>query len=244
MNALSTVLRREFAGYFSSPLALIFILIFLVLSGVFSFFLGGFYERGQADLVSFFSFHPWLYLFLVPAITMRLWAEEYKTGTIEVLLTLPISIATLVTGKFLAAWLFTGLALLLTVPLWVSVNYLGDPDNGVIVASYIGSWLMAGAFIAVGSFLSSLTDNQIIAFILTAVLSFALVAAGSPLVLDAFTQWAPATLLDGISAISVLSHFEAISRGVLDVRDIGYFLIVIITFLFATGFTVSGGRAG
>jgi len=244
VNALSTVLRREFAGYFSSPLALIFILIFLVLSGVFSFFLGGFYERGQADLVSFFSFHPWLYLFLVPAITMRLWAEEYKTGTIEVLLTLPISIATLVTGKFLAAWLFTGLALLLTVPLWVSVNYLGDPDNGVIVASYIGSWLMAGAFIAVGSFLSSLTDNQIIAFILTAVLSFALVAAGSPLVLDAFTQWAPATLLDGISAISVLSHFEAISRGVLDVRDIGYFLIVIITFLFATGFTVSGGRAG
>lgn len=244
MNALSTVLRREFAGYFSSPLALIFILIFLVLSGVFSFFLGGFYERGQADLVSFFSFHPWLYLFLVPAITMRLWAEEYKTGTIEVLLTLPISIATLVTGKFLAAWLFTGLALLLTVPLWVSVNYLGDPDNGVIVASYIGSWLMAGAFIAVGSFLSSLTDKQIIAFILTAVLSFALVAAGSPLVLDAFTQWAPATLLDGISAISVLSHFEAISRGVLDVRDIGYFLIVIITFLFATGFTVSGGRAG
>ncbi len=237
-----TVFRREFASYFTSPLASLFILIFLVLSGVFSFFLGGLYARGQADLVSFFNFHPWLYLFLVPSLTMRLWAEERKSGTVELLLTLPLSIASAVCGKFLAAWLLTGLALLLTAPLWLTVNYLGDPDNGVITASYLGSWLMAGAFIAVGGFLSALTNNQIIAFILSAVACFVLVAAGSPLVLDAFATWAPTALLDSVAAISVLAHFEAISRGVLDLRDLGYFLILITTFLLATGIAVSGQR--
>ncbi|MEM6987772.1 MAG: ABC transporter permease [Pseudomonadota bacterium] len=243
MTGLATVFRREFAGYFSSPIALVFIFIFLVLAGVFTFFIGGFYARGQADLVSFFSFHPWLYLFLVPALTMRLWAEERKTGTIEVLLTLPVSLAAAVTAKFLAAWIFTALALALTSPIWISVNYLGDPDNGVIVAGYLGSWLMAGAFIAIGSFLSALTDNQIIAFILTAVCCFILVAAGFPLVLDAFQSWAPSVLLDAIASMSVLTHFEAIGRGVLDLRDLGYFLVVIVCFLLATSLVVTSLHA-
>lgn len=243
MSGLQTVFRREFGSYFSSPLAMIFIFIFLVLAGVFTFFLGGFYQRGQADLVSFFSFHPWLYLFLVPALTMRLWAEEHKTGTIEVLLTLPLSLTAAVTGKFLAAWIFTGLALLLTCPIWLSVNYLGSPDNGVILAGYLGSWLMAGAFIAVGSFLSALTDNQIIAFIVTAASCFVLVAAGYPLVLDAFQAWAPTPLLDAVAALSVMTHFEAIGRGVLDLRDVAYFLIIITAFLFATGIVVAQNRA-
>lgn len=243
MSGLQTVFRREFAGYFASPLALVFIFIFLVLAGVFSFFIGGFYARGQADLLSFFAFHPWLYLFLIPALTMGLWAEERKTGTIELLLTLPISLPAAVTAKFLAAWLFTGLALALSTPIWVSVNYLGAPDNGVIVAGYLGSWLMAGAFIAVGSFISSLTDNQIIAFIVTAVACFLLVAAGFPLVLDAFQEWAPTQLLDAVTALSALTHFEAIGRGVLDLRDLAYFVIIIVTFLIATGLVVAGLHA-
>ncbi|MEM9601271.1 MAG: ABC transporter permease [Pseudomonadota bacterium] len=243
MSGTRTVFAREFASYFASPLALIFIFIFLVLAGVFTFFIGGFYARGQADLASFFAFHPWLYLFLVPALSMRLWAEERKSGTIEVLLTLPLSLASVVTGKFLAAWAFTGLALSLTAPIWISVNYLGAPDNGVVLAGYLGSWLMAGAFIAIGSVLSALTDNQIIAFIVTAVVCFALVAAGFPLVLDAFRAWAPTPVLDTVAGLSVLTHFDAISRGVLDLRDIAYFVIVILTGLLATGIVVAARRA-
>lgn len=234
MSGLNSILKRELASYFVTPLAYIFIVIFLVLSGVFTFYLGRFYERGQADLVSFFNFIPWLYLVLAPAIAMRLWSEERKSGTIELLMTLPISTGAAVAGKFLAAWLFVGLALALTFPIWITVNYLGDPDNGVILAGYLGSWLMAGGFLAVGSCVSATTKSQVVAFILTLVICFALVASGFPLVQDAFSHWAPVWLLDGLSALSFLAHFDAISRGVVDFRDFLYFVLMIAAWLLAT----------
>ncbi|MDX1459966.1 MAG: ABC transporter permease subunit [Xanthomonadales bacterium] len=227
MTAVSTVMRRELAGYFATPVAYVFIIIFLVMAGVFTFYLGNFYERGVADLEPFFRFHPWLYLFLVPAISMRLWAEERKSGTIELLLTLPLTSAQAVLGKFLAAWLFLGIALALTFPVWLTVNYLGSPDNGVILAAYFGSWLMAGGFLAIGSCLSALTRNQVVAFILSVVVCFGFLLSGLPMVMNLFRAWAPQVLLDAIAGLSFLSHFADISRGVIDLRDGIYFLLVI-----------------
>jgi ABC-2 type transport system permease protein len=182
-----TVFKRELASYFATPVAYVFIVIFLLLAGTFTFYLGNFYERGQADLQPFFNFHPWLYLFLVPAVGMRLWSEERKSGTIELLLTLPVTMWQAVVGKFLAAWAFIGIALALTFPIWITVNYLGSPDNGVIFASYVGSFLMAGAFLAIGSCISACTRNQVIAFILTVVVCFVFLLAGFPLVLNFFS---------------------------------------------------------
>ncbi|MEK9823302.1 MAG: ABC transporter permease subunit, partial [Gammaproteobacteria bacterium] len=206
---MTVILKRELRSYFATPIAYVFIMIFLVLSSVFTFYLGNFFERQQADLIPFFSFHPWLYLFLVPAISMRLWSEERKTGTLELLMTLPVSRRDIVIGKFLAAWLFAGLALVLTFPLWVTVNYLGDPDNGVIFASYLGSWLMAGGFLAIGSCMSALTRSQVIAFVLCGFVSLLFVMAGFPLVLDAFKGWVPLLLLDAVASLSFLTHFNA-----------------------------------
>jgi ABC-2 type transport system permease protein len=233
MSMIKALFKRELHSYFATPVAYVFIVIFLMLMGVFTFYLGGFYERGQADLRPFFDFHPWLYLFLVPAIAMRLWAEERKSGTVELLMTLPISPLQAVLGKFLAAWAFTGIALALTVPIWITVNYLGDPDNGVIVAAYIGSLLMAGGFLAIGSCLSALTRNQVIAFVITVVACFGFLLAGFPLVLDTFSGWAPQFLVDGIASLSFLTHFADISRGVIDLRDLIYFGLVISAFLWA-----------
>ena len=233
MNRTFAIMRRELMGYFSTPLAYVFIVIFLVLTSTFTFYLGNFYERGQADLSPFFSFHPWLYLFLVPAISMRLWAEERKTGSIELLMTLPIEPWEAVLGKFLAAWAFTGLALGLTFPIWITVNYLGDPDNGVIVAAYLGSLLMAGGFLAVGAFISATTKNQVIAFILSVVACFGLLLAGFSLVLDLFSSWAPQALVDAIASLSFLTHFANISKGVIDLRDLVYFSVLIVVFLYA-----------
>lgn len=238
-----TIFKRELVSYFSTPLAYVFIVIFLMLAGALTFFLGGWYERGQADLLPFFGFHPWLYLFLVPAIGMRLWAEERKSGTIELLLTLPITVFQAVLGKFLAAWVFIGLALILTFPLWISVNYLGSPDNGVILAAYLGSWLMAGAFLAVASCMSAATNNQVIAFILSVVVCFLFILAGFTLVFDVFKDWAPLPLLDAIASLSFLSHFQAISRGVLDLRDIVFFLIMIAAWLLATAIVIDIKKA-
>lgn len=243
MNSLVSIFRREMYSYFASPLAYIFIVIFLVLSAGFAFYMGGLYERGQADLLPFFSFHPWLYLFLVPAIAMRLWAEERKSGTIELLLTLPVTTTQAVLGKFFASWVFVGLALLLTFPIWITVNYLGDPDNGVIVASYLGSWLMAGAFLAIGSAISATTNNQVIAFIVTVVVCFILVLAGFPLVQGAFRSWAPNIVLDAVSSLSFLTHYQAISRGVLDLRDIFFFILVIVAWLIATVLIINMKKA-
>jgi ABC-2 type transport system permease protein len=226
MEAVTTILRRELAGYFATPVAYVFIVIYLVMNGVFTFYLGGFFERGLADLEPFFRFHPWLYLFLVPAISMRLWAEERRAGTIEFLLTLPVTTGQAVLGKFLAAWLFLGLALLLTVPIWVTVNYLGDPDNGVILAAYAGSWLMAGGMLAIGSCMSAVTRSQVIAFILAVAACFVFLLSGLPMVMNVFSGWAPQFLLDGIASLSFLSHFSDISRGVIDLRDLVYFILV------------------
>lgn len=227
LQGMNTVMRRELSAYFATPVAWVFIVIFTALAAAFTFYLGGFYQRGLADLEPFFRFHPWLYLFLVPALAMRLWAEERKSGTIELLLTLPITITQAIVGKFLAAWLFLGLALALTIPIWITVNYLGDPDNGSILAAYIGSWLMAGAFLSIGSCLSALTRNQVVAFILAVVVSFGFLLSGLPLVLDAFRGWLPQGFVDGIANLSLIAHFDAISRGVLDLRDIIYFALVI-----------------
>ena len=234
MSALAAIYRREVASYFATPLAYVFIVIFLVLAGAFTFQLGGLYERGQADLVPFFTFLPWLYLFLVPAIAMRLWAEERRSGSIELLLTLPVRPGAAVAAKFLAAWSFVALALALTFPLWITVNYLGSPDNGAILAAYLGGLLMAGGFLAVGSCLSAATRSQVIAFILTVVSCFLLLLAGYPLVLDAFRGWAPDAVVEAVASLSFLTHFQAISKGVLDLRDLAFFLLAIGTWLYAT----------
>ena len=243
MNPIRAIFRRELASYFATPVAYVFIVIFLILAGAFTFYLGGFYERGQADLLPFFNVHPWLYLFLVPAVAMRLWSEERKSGTIELLLTLPITMWQAVMGKFLSAWLFIGIALALTFPLWITVNYLGDPDNGVIFASYLGAWLMAGAFLAIGSCISAATRNQVVAFILTVVVCFLLVMAGFPLVLDAFRSWAPQMLVDAIASLSFLTHFSSISKGVIDLRDLLYFVLMIGFWLYASAIVIDLKKA-
>jgi ABC-2 type transport system permease protein len=243
MRSIGTIFRRELASYFATPLAYIFIVIFLVMAGVLTFFVGNFFERGQADLQAFFTFHPWLYLVLIPALSMRLWAEERKSGTIELFLTLPISMMAAVLGKFLAAWAFAGIALVLTFPFWLTVNYLGTPDNGVILASYVGSFLMAGAFLALGACLSALTKNQVIAFVITAAASFLFTVSGSPIVLGLFQSWAPQSVLATVSSFSFLTHFTAITRGVIDARDAIFFLSVIGTFLLANAVLVDLKKA-
>lgn len=243
MKQLPVVFKRELGSYFATPLAYVFIVIFLVLAGVFTFYLGAFFERGQADLSSFFSFHPWLYLFLVPALAMRLWAEERKSGTIELLMTLPITRTEVVLGKFLAAWAFAGLALLLTFPMVITVNYLGEPDNGAIITGYIGSWLLAGAFLSIGSCMSALSKNQVIAFILTVTVSFLFIVSGFPMVLDALSAWAPQALLDAVASLSFLARFDAISKGVIDLRDLLYFVTLIAAWLTATAVVIDLKKA-
>jgi ABC-2 type transport system permease protein len=235
--------RREFASYFATPLALVFIVIFLALAGLFTFFLGGFYERGQADLAPFFNYHPWLYLFLMPALSMRLWAEERKSGTIELLMTLPITPWQAVIGKYLAAWAVAGLALVLTFPVWITVNYLGHPDNGVILASYIGSFLMAGAYMSIGACISATTKNQVIAFVVSVAVCFLFTVSGAPLVIDFFRAWAPIALVNAISSFSFLTHFTSIMQGVIDLRDLIFFFSLIALFLTANIVVVDLKRA-
>jgi ABC-2 type transport system permease protein len=243
MRNVGIIVRRELASYFATPLAYVFILIFLVLASAFTFYLGGFYERGQADLDPLFTFHPWLYLFLIPAISMKLWAEERKTGSIELLMTLPVSLREAVLGKFFAAWIFTALALALTFPLWVTVNYLGHPDNGAVLAAYLGSLLLAGGFLAIGSCMSALTRNQVVAFILGVAACFVFLLAGFPLVLDAFRAWAPQPLIEAIASLSFLTHFESIVKGVIDMRDLLYFAMLIGFFLVATAIALELRKA-
>ena len=231
MKQVWPIFRREFATYFATPLAYVFIVIFLFAMGAFTFYIGNFYSNGVADLTVFFGYHPWLYLFLVPAIAMRLWAEERRTGTMELLLTLPVPLWATVVGKFLAAWAFTGLALALTFPIWLTVNYLGSPDNGVIFASYVGSFLMAGGYLAIGAAISAMTSNQVIAFVVSVVVCFLFTVSGAPVVLDFFRDWAPLLLLNTIASFSFLTHFSAITAGVIDLRDIVYFVSLIALFL-------------
>lgn len=243
MNPIGIVFRRELASYFATPVAYVFIVIFLLLAGWFTFYLGGFFERGQADLVPFFSFHPWLYLFLIPAVAMRLWAEERKSGSIELLLTLPITMLQAVIAKFLAAWAFVAIALVLTFPLWITVNYLGDPDNGAIFAGYIGSLLMAGAFLAIGSCISASTRNQVVAFILTVVVCLVLLLAGLPMVLNVLGAFLPQFVVDAIGSLSFLTHFQAIGKGVIDLRDLLYFGLMIGFWLYANAVVIDLKKA-
>ncbi len=246
LRKMWAVFKRELGGYFLTPVAYVFIVIFLLLCGVFTFSesMGGFFERGQADLRTFFGFHPWLYLFLVPAVSMRLWAEERKQGTLELLMTLPIPLWAAVAGKFMAAWVFCGIALVLTFPMVITVNYLGDPDNGIILAAYLGSWLMAGGFLAIGSLVSALTRNQVIAFVGTVVACLGFLLAGFGPVTEVLNSWAPQTLIDAITGFSFFTRFDSISKGVIDLRDLLFFATLILVCLFGTAVMVDAKKAG
>ena len=239
-----TITKRELGAYFTSPLAYVFIVIFLLLCGFFTFFVGGFFEWQEASLVRpFFDWHPWFYLFLVPAVGMRLWAEERRVGTIELLLTMPITAWQAIVGKFLASWLFLALALVLTFPVVITVNYLGQPDNGVILTAYVGSWLMAGAYLAISCITSALTRSQVVSFIISLVVCLFLILAGFPPVINVLEQVAP-RLTDLVTSFSVMTHFEGFQKGVLDSRDILFFLSVIGFSLFTTSVILRTHRAG
>src|SRR5512140_1710687 len=245
---IKTIAKRELGAYFSSPLAYVFIVIYLLLCGFFAFAVQPtILDRGEASLAAnFFFWHPWFYLFLVPAVGMRLWAEERRVGTIELLLTMPITAWQAILGKFLASWLFLGLALLLTFPIWLTVNYLGSPDNGIILSGYIGSWLMAGAYLAVSCITSAMTRNQVVSFIVSVMLCLFLILAGFPPVIRLMEglgrswQW----LVDAITSFSVITHFEGFQKGILDSRDVLFFLSVIAFSLFSTSVILRGHRAG
>jgi ABC-2 type transport system permease protein len=239
----TTIIRRELAGYFGSPVAYVFIIIFLMLNGFFTFSVSRFYEAGQADLRGFFQWHPWIFLFLVPAVAMRLWAEERRTGTMELMFTLPVTMWQAITAKFLAAWLFLGLALALTFPLVMTVAYLGDPDMGAILCGYVGSLLLAGAYLSVGSMTSSMTRNQVVSFILSVVVCLFLVLAGWEPVTGYLTGWAPRWVVDVVSGFSFMPHFASMQRGVIDVRDLVYYLSVVFFMLFASGVILQSRRS-
>jgi ABC-2 type transport system permease protein len=242
MKSIITIAKRELTGYFASPVAFVFIVIFLILSGFFSFMVGGFFERGQASLESFFAWHPWLYLFLVPAVGM--WSEERRLGTIELLLTMPVTPWQAIVGKFVASWAVVALALVLTFPMWITVNYLGNPDNGVILAGYVGSFLMGGAYLSITAMTSAMTRNQVVAFIVSVVLSLFLILAGYPPVTNMLVSWAKPWIVEAIASFSVMTHFEGLQKGVLDSRDILYFLSVIGFSLFSTSVIVRTHLAG
>lgn len=229
-----TIAKREWSAYFNSPVAYVFIVIFLVLSGFFTFSVSRLFEAGQADLQSFFFWHPWLYLILVPAVAMRLWAEERRSGTIELLLTMPVTTRQAVLGKFAAAWGFLCLALAFTFPVVLTVGYLGQPDFGPIFCGYLGSALLAGAYVAVGLFTSALTRNQVISFIVAVVIGLFMILAGFPPVTDLLARVAPPAVVDAVAAFSFITHFESLQRGVIDLRDLAYFASVIGFMLFAT----------
>lgn len=239
MRNVALITRRELAGYFSTPLAYVFIVIFSAATGALAFYLGKFFDRGQADLQPFFTYHPWLFLLLAPAIAMRLWAEERKSGTIELLMTLPVSTTEAVVGKYLAAWLFSGIALTATLPIWITVNVLGNPDNGVIFASYIASFLLIGSFLAIGSCISAMTNNQVIAFVVSAAVCFVIMLASLDLVLDLFIGWAPPLVVDTIASISFLSHYLGITNGVIALGDVVFFVSMIGFWLFSNVVTVN-----
>lgn len=238
MPAWKAVFKRELSAYFTTPVAYVFMIIFLMLAGTFTFYIGQFFKAEQADLISFFSYHPWLYLFLVPALAMRLWSEDRKSGTIELLLTLPLPLSHIIFGKFLAAWVFAGLTLLLTFPIWMTVNYLGNPDQGPIILGYLGSFLMVGAYLSIGSAMSAMTKNQVIAFVLTAAVCFIFTVMGLPMVLDVFSGWLPQSLLSLIASFSFLSHFNDILKGVITFSDILFYVSLIAFWLFITYLTI------
>lgn len=237
------IIKRELASYFESPVAYVFMVVFLMLIGFLTFFVSRFYESGQADLRGFFFWHPWMFLILVPAAAMRLWAEERRAGTIETLLTLPVTVTQVILGKFLAAWIFIGLILALTFPIVLTTVYLGAPDRGAIIGGYIGSLLLAGAYLAVGMLTSALTRNQVISFVLSLVICLLLLLAGWPPVTDLMVRWAPEWLVRGVAAFSFMPHYEAFQKGVLDLRDFAYYFSVMIFMLFGTHLVLENRKA-
>jgi ABC-2 type transport system permease protein len=243
LHNVRCVFKRELQGYFATPVAYVFLVIYLILAGVFTWYLGGLYEQDQADLTPFFSFQPWLFLALIPALAMRLWAEERHSGTIELLLTLPISPGQAVLGKFLAAWLFVGVALALTVGEWITVAWLGGPDHGVIATSYLGTLLLAGGFLAIGACLSALTRNQVVAFVLSISIGFLFILSGYPAVLEFAEAVLPEFLVEAVQQMSFLTHFNGLVRGVIDARDVVFFLSLIGVFLFANTIIVDSKKA-
>ncbi len=244
MKALWIIAKRELSGFFTSPVAYVFLVIFLLIAGFLTFTAGAFFERGEASLAAFFGWHPWLYLVLVPAVGMRLWSEERRAGTIELLLTLPVTPWQAILGKFLASWLFLALALALTFPVVLTVNLLGEPDNGAILAGYFGSFLLAGAYLAVTCMTSAMTRNQVVAFILAVVVCLFLILAGFNPVTDLLVRWASPAAVDTIAAFSVVTHFDGFQRGVIDTRDLLFFVSVMGFALFTTGVILRGHRAG
>lgn len=244
MRVIRTIVKRELAGYFSSPIAYVFLVIFLLMTGFFTFTAGNFFERGEASLASFFGWHPWVYLVLVPAVGMRVWAEERRSGTLELLLTMPVATWQAIIAKFLASWIFLAVALALTFPAVVTVNMLGDPDNGIIAAGYLGSLLLAGAYLAIACMTSAMTRNQVVAFIVSVVLCLFLILAGFNPVTDLMTRWASPAVVDTVAAFSVVTHYDGFQRGVIDLRDLVFFLSVIGFALFATGVVIRSHRAG
>lgn len=255
---ISTIAKRELSAYFASPVAYVFIVIFLLLTGFFTFMVGGFFERNEASLISFFLWHPWLYLFLVPAVGMRVWSEERRQGTIELLMTMPITPWQAIMGKFLASWAFLALALVLTFPVVVTVKYLGNPDLGVILGGYIGSFLLAGSYLAITCLTSALTRNQVIAFIISVVVCLVLILAGWPPAtkfMETVMAWrfvapvisflhiSPAAVIETVSAFSVMTHFEDFQRGVVDSRHFLFFISTIGFSLFSTGVVLRGLRS-
>jgi gliding motility-associated transport system permease protein len=241
---IKAIMKRELGAYFSSPIAYVFLVIFLLLAGFFTYTVGNFFERGEASLVSFFTWHPWLYLFLVPAVGMRLWSEERRLGTMELLLTMPVTTWQAIVGKFLASWVFLALALALTFPVVLTVNYMGDPDNGIILTGYVGSLMLAGSYLAVSCMTSAMTRNQVISFIVAVMICLFLILAGYTPVTDLLSRWANPAVVNVIAGFSVMTHFEGFQRGVLDLRDVIFFASVMGFALFTTGVIIRGQRAG
>jgi ABC-2 type transport system permease protein len=241
---MRTIIRRELSAYFNSPVAYVFLVVFLLLAGFFTFSLGGFFELGEASLNAFFNWMPWLFLFLVPAVGMRMWSDERRLGTMELLLTMPVAPWQAILAKFLASWLFLAIALALTFPIIITVNWLGDPDNGVIAAGYVGSLLLAGAFLAIAAMTSALTRNQVIAFIIALMICLGFILVGFNPVTSLLSRWANPLVVDAVASFSVLTHFEGFQKGVLDSRDILFFLSVMAFALFTTGVVIRSHRAG
>lgn len=243
-SIILTIGRRELSAYFGSPVAYVFLVIYLLLAGFFTFTFGGFFERGEASLVAFFAWMPWLFLLLVPSVGMRLWSEERRLGTLELLLTMPVTTWQAILGKFFASWVFLGIALVLTFPVVITVNYLGDPDNGVVACGYFGSLLLAGAYLSISCMTSAISRNQVISFILAVLLCMVLILIGFSPVTDLLGRWAGPELIEAMAGFSVLTHFDGLQKGVIDSRDLLYFLSLMAFALFTTGVIIRGHRAG
>src|SRR5437870_12251211 len=244
MRIIWTIAKRELVAYFTSPVAYVFLVVFVPLAGFFTLTAGSFFERGEARLAAFFGWHPWLYLVLVPAVGMRVWAEERRSGTMELLLTMPVSTWQAIVAKFLASWIFLAVALALTFPTVITVNLLGEPDNGILFAGYLGSLFLAGAYLAITCMTSAMTRNQVVAFIVSVVICLFFILAGFNPVTDLMARWASPAVIDTVAAFSVVTHYDGFQRGVIDTRDLFFFLSVIGFALFATGVIIRGHRSG